>query len=136
VSAAQRPHVESLKVDVSKYKAAEGESLLRWLVELDDAISARRIKDESMCVTFALANLAGRAKAWVLSLKLKDPYCFPSYEEFKSRLKLTFELPKSEFRVCSEFIELYQGRRDIHACVQHARYLVSCVVNDSIDGQT
>ena len=29
---------DSLKIDISKYKAAEEDSLLRWFVELDDAI--------------------------------------------------------------------------------------------------
>ena len=37
---------ESLKIDVSKYKAVESDSLLRWFVELDDAIEARRIDDD------------------------------------------------------------------------------------------
>jgi hypothetical protein len=137
ITASQRSrHVETLKVEVSKYKAIEGESLLRWLVELDDAIIARNITDEAMRVTFATSNLAGRARAWALGLKLRDRDCFPSYEEFKTRLKQTFEPPKSEFRARSEFLELKQGKRDIHAYAQHARYLVSCVVQEPIDDQT
>lgn len=136
-TAADRPrHFDTLKVDVSKYKGAEGESLLRWLVELDDAIMARRIDDESMRVTFAVSNLAGRAKAWALGLKLRDTNCFPSYEVFRHKLKQTFEPPKSEFRARTEFLELKQGKRDIHAYAQQARYLVSCVVQDPIDDLT
>ena len=67
---------ESLKIDITKYKAAEEYSLLRWFVELDDAIRACHIVDEQMQVTFAQANLAGRVKSWALGLKIEDPYVF------------------------------------------------------------
>jgi hypothetical protein len=135
-SAARPRHIETLKVEVSKYRAVEGDSLLRWLVELDDAIVARRITDEAMRVTFAMSNLGGRAKAWALGLKLKDRNCFPTYGEFRDRLRQAFEPPKSEFRARSEFLELRQGKRDIHAYAQQARYLVSCIVQDPVDDQT
>ncbi|CAI5738226.1 unnamed protein product [Peronospora farinosa] len=72
---------ESLKINVSRYKAVESDSLLRWFVELDDA----------MKVKFAMSNLAGRAKACALGLKLHDPYVYPTYDVFKARLKHTFE---------------------------------------------
>jgi Retrotransposon gag protein len=127
---------ETLKVDVSKYKGLEGESLLRWFVELEDAMAARRIDDESMRVTFAMSNLGGRAKAWALGLKLRDVHCFPSYASFKHQLRESFEPPKSEFRARTEFLDLKQGKRDIHAYAQQARYLVSCIVTDPVDDQT
>ena len=57
---ARRP--ETLKVDISKYRGVEKESLLLWFVELDRAIKARRIDDEQMKLTFAHANLVGSAK--------------------------------------------------------------------------
>lgn len=135
-TAAGARRVETLKVDVSKYRAAEGESLLRWLVELDDAVVARRLEDDATRVTFAVSNLAGRAKAWALGLKLRDPRCFTSYEDFKSQLKQTFEPPKSEFRARTEFLDLKQGKRDIHAYAQQARYLISCIVTEPVDDQT
>ena len=50
---------ESLKIDISKFKAAEENYLLRWFVELDDAIRARHIVDEQMRPAFARPNLAG-----------------------------------------------------------------------------
>ena len=137
VAAAERPRrFETLKVEVSKYKGVDSDSLPRWFVELDDAIAARRIEDDSMRTMFALSNLAGRAKTWALGLKLRDPHCFRSFEEFKRKLREAFEPPKSEFRARAEFLELKQGKRDIHAYAQHARYLVSCVVNNPIDDQT
>ena len=135
--AAERPRAnETLKFDVSKYKAAEGESLLRWFVELDDAIEARRIEDDSLRVMFAVSNLAGRARTWALGLKLRNRDCFRSYADFKEQLRQAFEPPKSEFRARTEFLDLKQGRRDIHAYAQHARYLVSCIVTDPVDDQT
>ena len=65
---------ESLKIDISKYKGADEDSLLRWFVELDDAVRAHHVVDEKMQITFAQSNLAGRAKTWALGLKLHDPY--------------------------------------------------------------
>ncbi|KAG4039810.1 hypothetical protein PC123_g24641 [Phytophthora cactorum] len=41
------PRVQSLKLHVSNYVGKEGEPLLRWLVEVDTAIAARRIFDDS-----------------------------------------------------------------------------------------
>ena len=44
---------ETLKIDISKYRGVEEDSLLRWFVELDDAIRARNIVNEQMQVAFA-----------------------------------------------------------------------------------
>uniref|UniRef100_A0AAV1U2C4 Uncharacterized protein n=1 Tax=Peronospora matthiolae TaxID=2874970 RepID=A0AAV1U2C4_9STRA len=57
---------ETLKIDVSRYKGTDEDSLLRWFVELDDAIRARHIEGDEMQVTFSLSNLTGRAKTWAL----------------------------------------------------------------------
>uniref|UniRef100_A0AAV1UKF9 Retrotransposon gag domain-containing protein n=1 Tax=Peronospora matthiolae TaxID=2874970 RepID=A0AAV1UKF9_9STRA len=89
---------ETLKIDISKYRGVEEDSLLRCFVELDDAIRARRIDDGDLQVAFSQSNLAGRAKTWALGLKLHDPYAFGSLEVFKSRLRQTFEPPRAEFR--------------------------------------
>ena len=69
---------ETLKINISKYRRVEKDSLLRWFVELDDAIRARHIIDEQMQVAFAQSNSAGRAKTWTLGLKLRDPYVLMS----------------------------------------------------------
>ena len=37
---------ESLKLEISKYYGVEDDSLLRWFVEVDGAIEARRIDSE------------------------------------------------------------------------------------------
>uniref|UniRef100_A0AAV1UX69 Retrotransposon gag domain-containing protein n=1 Tax=Peronospora matthiolae TaxID=2874970 RepID=A0AAV1UX69_9STRA len=74
---------ETLKIDIFKYRGVEEDSLLRWFVELDDAIRARRIDDGDMQAAFAQSNLAGRAKTWALGLKLHDPYAFGSLESLQ-----------------------------------------------------
>lgn len=128
--------VETLKFDVAKYSGSEKESLLRWLVELEASINARGIANPAMQVAYAMSCLAGRAKTWAFGRRLADPQSFPSYGHFRAALKDAFEPPKSEFRARAEFLELKQGKRDIHAYTQHARYLVSCIVLNPVDDQT
>uniref|UniRef100_A0AAV1TBI7 CCHC-type domain-containing protein n=1 Tax=Peronospora matthiolae TaxID=2874970 RepID=A0AAV1TBI7_9STRA len=117
-------------------QGVEEDSLLRWFVELDDAIRARRIDDGEMQVAFAQSNLAGRAKTWALGLKLHDPYAFGSLEAFKSRLRQTFEPPRAEFRARTELLKLKQGKRDVHAYAQHIRHLTSCISSNPVDEHT
>ena len=78
----RRPEI--LKIDISKYKGVEEDSLLLWFVELDRAIKTRRIDDEQMKLTFYQSHLAGRAKIWALGLESSDPYAFESLESFKT----------------------------------------------------
>uniref|UniRef100_A0AAV1T023 Retrotransposon gag domain-containing protein n=1 Tax=Peronospora matthiolae TaxID=2874970 RepID=A0AAV1T023_9STRA len=127
---------ETLKIDISRYKGTDEDSLLRWFVELDDAIRARHIEGDEMQVTFALSNLTGRAKTWALGLKLHDPNVFESLEILKSRLKMTFEPPRAEFRARSALLRLMQGKRDVHAYAQHLRYLASSVTENPVDEHT
>ncbi len=131
-----RPRVTTIKLDVTKYRGNQGESLLRWFVELDEAIRARLIVDDAMQVAFAMSSLAGRARTWAYGRKLAAPSCFPALDVFKRELRSAFEPPKTEFRARSEFLELKQGKRDVHAYAQTARYLVSCIVAEPIDEAT
>uniref|UniRef100_A0AAV1TKZ6 Uncharacterized protein n=1 Tax=Peronospora matthiolae TaxID=2874970 RepID=A0AAV1TKZ6_9STRA len=45
---------KTLKIDISRYKGTDEDVLLRWFVELDDAIRAHHIEGDEMQVTFAL----------------------------------------------------------------------------------
>ena len=101
---ARRP--ETLKIDKSKFKAVEVESLMRWFVELDDAIEGLRITNDAMKGVLGTSNLAGRAKACVLELNLHDPYAFGSYNDFKTRLRQTFEPPCAESRARADLLDL------------------------------
>ena len=51
-----------LKLEISKYRKIEENSLLRWFAEVDGAIKSRRIDDELMQVEFAQSNLSGDAR--------------------------------------------------------------------------
>uniref|UniRef100_A0AAV1UPC4 Uncharacterized protein n=1 Tax=Peronospora matthiolae TaxID=2874970 RepID=A0AAV1UPC4_9STRA len=53
---------ENLKIDISRYKGTDEDSLLRWFVELDDAVRARHIEGDKMQVTSALSNLTGQER--------------------------------------------------------------------------
>ena len=125
-----------LKLDVSSYKGNEGEPLLRWFVEIDAAIAAHLINDPAMQVAYAMSKLSGRAKTWAFGKRMADAKCFPTYTDFKEKLREAFEPPKCEFRARAEFLELKQDRRDLHSYVQRARYLVSSIVTDPIDAAT
>ena len=88
-STRERRH-ETLKLEVSKYREIEEDSLLKRLLELDDAIKARHIDDEEMQVAFAKSNLSGRARTWALNLRLHDPNAFELLAVFKNLLSQTF----------------------------------------------
>uniref|UniRef100_A0AAV1U2E7 Retrotransposon gag domain-containing protein n=1 Tax=Peronospora matthiolae TaxID=2874970 RepID=A0AAV1U2E7_9STRA len=128
---------KTLKIDISRYKRIDEDSLLSWFVELDDAIRARLIESDEMQVTFALSNLTGRAKTWALGLKLHDPNVFGSLDILKYRLKETFfDPPRAEYRARSALLRLKQGKSDVHAYAQHLRYLASSATENPVDEHT
>ncbi|KAG4058820.1 hypothetical protein PC123_g6258 [Phytophthora cactorum] len=51
-------------------------------------------------------------------------------------LRQVFEPPKNEFRSRAEFLDLQQGKHDVHAYAQRAWYLVSNIVINPIDEAT
>ncbi|OWZ13169.1 reverse transcriptase [Phytophthora megakarya] len=112
----------------------EGDTLLRWLVKLDTAVMARRLVDPLAKVAFSMSCLGGRVRGY--GRRLTDPTCFSTYESFKEELKLAFDPPQNEFRSKVEFLDLKQGKHDVHAYAQRARYLVSNVVTDPMDEAT
>ncbi|GMF62223.1 unnamed protein product [Phytophthora fragariaefolia] len=116
VSTPSTPHVESLKLHVNSYVGREGEPLLRWLVEVDTAITARRIVDTAITarrivdslskVAFAMSCLGERARSWAYERRHTDPTCFSTYEVFKEELRQAFEPPQNEFRSRAEFLDI------------------------------
>ncbi|GMF50110.1 unnamed protein product [Phytophthora fragariaefolia] len=136
VSTPSTPRVESLKLHVNSYVGREGEPILRWLVEADTAITARRIVDPLSKVAFAMSCLGGRARSWAYGRRLTGPTCFSTFEVFKEELRQAFEPPQNEFRSRAEFHDLQQGKHDVHPYAQRARYLVSNIVTNPIDEAT
>ncbi|GMF61297.1 unnamed protein product [Phytophthora fragariaefolia] len=120
VSTPSTPRVESLKLHVNSYVGREGEPPLRWLVEVDTAITARRIVDPLPKVAFAMSCLGGRARSWAYGRRLTDPTCFSTYEVFKQELRHAFEPPQNEFRSRAEFLDLQQGKHDVHLTLKSA----------------
>ncbi|GMF63275.1 unnamed protein product [Phytophthora fragariaefolia] len=120
VSTPSTPRVESLKLHVNSYVGREGEPLLRWLVEVDTAITARRVVDP---LSIAMSCLGGRTRSWAYGRRLTDPTCFSTYEVFKEELRQAFEPPQNEFRPRAEFLDLQQGKHDVHALKERAKKL-------------
>ncbi|GMF55540.1 unnamed protein product [Phytophthora fragariaefolia] len=136
VSTPSTPRVESLNLHVNSYVRREGEPLLRWLIEVDTAITARRIVDPLSNVAFAMSWLGERTRCWAYGRRLTDPTCFSTYEIFKGSSDKRLSPPQNEFRSKAEFLDLQQGKHDVHAYAQRARYLVSNIVTNPIDEAT
>ncbi|KAG3049784.1 hypothetical protein PI124_g22681 [Phytophthora idaei] len=103
---------------------------------IDTASAARRIFDEPSKFAFAMSCLGGRAKIWAYGRRLTDAMCFSTYAEFKEELRQAFEPPKNEFRSRAEFLDLQQGKHDVHTYAQRARSLVSNIVTNRMDEAT
>ncbi|KAG3000868.1 hypothetical protein PC120_g20622 [Phytophthora cactorum] len=73
-----------------------------------DASSTIRRRLRSSC-------LDGRARSWAYGHRLTDDTCFGTYAAFKEELRQAFEPPKNEFRSRAEFLDLQQGKHDVHA---------------------
>ncbi|GMG17449.1 unnamed protein product [Phytophthora fragariaefolia] len=141
VSTPSTPRVESLKLHVTATLEERASlssvglsksTLPSRLVEVDTAITARRIVDPLSKVAFAMSCLGGRARRWAYGRRLTDPTYLSTYEVFKEELRQAFEPPQNEFRSRAEFLDLQQGKHDVHAYAQRARYLVSNIVTNPI----
>ncbi|GMF44076.1 unnamed protein product [Phytophthora fragariaefolia] len=137
VSTPSTPRVESSKLHLNSYVGREGEPLLRWLVEVDTAITTRRIVDPLSKVAFAMSCLGGRARSWAYGRRLTGHTYFSTYEVFKKEEpRQAFEPPQNEFRSRAKFLDLQQRKHDVYAYAQRARYLVSNIVTNPIDEVT
>ncbi|ETP49962.1 hypothetical protein F442_04621 [Phytophthora nicotianae P10297] len=134
--ASPKPRGESLKLHVSTYAGKEDEALLRWLVEFDTTVAARRIVDPMSKVVFAMSCLGRRARSWAYGRQLSDTTCLSTYDGIKEEVKLAFEPPMNEFISRAEFFDLKQGKDDVHSYVQHARYVASNIVANPVDEAT
>ncbi|KAG3046582.1 hypothetical protein PI125_g26953 [Phytophthora idaei] len=83
-----------------------------------------------------MSCLGGRARSWAYGRRLTDATCFGTYAEFKEEFRQAFEPPKNEFRSRAEFLDLQQGKHDVHAYAQRARYLVWNIVTNPMDEAT
>ena len=125
-----------LKLHVPLYKGGDSQNLPRWFVSVERAIAAQQIASESLKISFVISKLDGPARNWAEGCQLSDPDIFMTYEGLKTSLMETFQPPKSEFRARAEFLDIRQDRLDIHAYVQVARDLISCIVMEPMDEAT
>ena len=125
-----------LKLHVPLYKGGDSQNLPRWFVSVERAIAAQQIVSESLKISFVISKLDGPARNWAEGCQLSDPDIFKTYEGLKTSLMETFQPPKSEFRARAEFLDIRQDRLDIHAYVQVARDLISCIVLEPMDEAT
>lgn len=132
-----RPQLpKPLKLYVPLYKGGDSQNLPRWFVSVERAITAQQIADESLKVSFVISKLDGPARNWAEGCQLADPNAFPTYQRLKESLMETFQPPKSEFRARAEYLDIRQGKLDVHEYVQVARDLISCIVMDPMDEAT
>ncbi|GMF29563.1 unnamed protein product [Phytophthora fragariaefolia] len=101
VSAPSSPRVKSLKLHVNSYVESEDEPMLA-------------------CQSRHCHHAYGR--------RLTDPTCFSTNEVFKEELRQAFGPLQNEFRSRAEFLDLQQGKHDVPAYAQRARYLVSNIM--------
>ena len=127
---------QPLKLFVPLYKGGDSQNLPRWFVSVERAITAQQIEDESLKVSFVISKLDGPARSWAEGCQLADPNAFPTYQGLKESLMETFQPPKSEFRARAEYLDIRQGKLDIHEYVQIARDLISCIVMEPMDEAT
>ncbi|DAZ93199.1 TPA: hypothetical protein N0F65_011740 [Lagenidium giganteum] len=98
---------QTVKIGISN-SGSPKESILRWFVELDTAIGARRLDEAAM----------------------------QTLEAFKLELRAAFEPPENEFCTRLQFLSLRQGTQDMHGYVQRARMLLVSILADPVDQQT
>jgi hypothetical protein len=119
-----------LKLHIATYNGHEKESLRRWFVEVETGIAARQITDDAMKVAFAMSQLRGRAREWGFNCRLADPFCFPTFNDFKEEIAIQYEPPRTLHRAIAEFLELQQGKSSLHDYIQRMKYLISCAYAD------
>ncbi|KAH9149563.1 hypothetical protein AeRB84_007393, partial [Aphanomyces euteiches] len=113
---------KGVKLDVSKFSGQEPDHVMRWLLQVTIAADTLCIRKESIKVAFAMSHLKGRAEA-SYSLRMGNPNCFPTLEDFASQLKKAFLPPNSDFRNRSRFLNAAQGKQTIREFVHELRYL-------------
>ncbi|KAG3086395.1 hypothetical protein PC121_g4950 [Phytophthora cactorum] len=109
---------------------SDGLSRLTLPLQLDASSTIRR-RLHSPCHV-----LADEARSWAYGRRFTDATCFSTYAGFKGELRQAFEPPKNEFRSRAEFFDLQQGKHDINAYAERARYLVSNIVTNPMDEAT
>lgn len=128
-----RPSVKPLHLKVDPFMGDEdGERLLLWVREVEMAMMAALLTDDRLKVAFAVSQLGGRARSWALTRAASVADAFPTWEQLKYELELTFQPPNSAYRVRSRFLACRQGKRTLADYVQELRTLSARMVADPL----
>jgi hypothetical protein len=112
-----------LKVAVKAFQGLQGENLAFWVREVDIALAAALVTDESQKVAFALSHLVGAAREWALTWETNHPGVFVSWEVLQQRMSAMFLPPNAAFRHRAAFLASSQGKRPLYTFVQELRRL-------------
>ena len=121
-----------VRVTVSQYSGEEDENLVFWQRENELAMAAARIRDERQKITFAISNMAGRAKTWALTCETSQPGCFQSWATMVAAMKTVFQPPNVAHRQRAAFLASAQGERDLYIYVQELRQLRASMAANAI----
>jgi hypothetical protein len=121
-----------LHLKVNAFSGDDSENLTLWFRELEMAMEAALLTDERLKVAFAVSHLGGRARNWALTRDSTVIGAFPSWEQLKHELRLTFLPPNVAYQTRSRFLASRQGKRDLVDYVQELRTLVAGMVADPL----
>jgi hypothetical protein len=125
-----------VKISVSPFSGMEGERILRWFVEVEQAMKAAQITDSESQVAFAMSKLSGQAKDWAFGKRFENEQFFPNYENFKEVMRRTYLPTNDEFRTRTQFLQVKQGSRELHEYAQEVRFLAASIIREPLQEAT
>jgi hypothetical protein len=107
-----------LHLKVHAFSGDGSKNLTLRFRELEMAMEAVLLADERLMVAFAVSHLEGRARNWALTQDSTVIGAFPSWEQLKHELRLTFLPPNVAYQARSRFLASRQGECDLVDYVQ------------------
>lgn len=123
---------KAVRLDVPKFDGNEPQRLVHWELALERAAKAQLIEDEDQIVSLALSHLRGKAQEWAYSALLADASAFPTWGEFKARIREVYQPPNHEVVLQSRFFASRQGKRTLLQYVQDMRTLAASITKDPL----
>ena len=125
-----------LRLKVPLFEGKSGDNLFLWVKEVEIAMAAALLDHEQLKTAFALSNLGGRAKSWVLTRAENFYEAFPTWSILRAELVRAFEPPNAAFRTRSRFLACKQGRRELDEFVHELRELVAAMAAHPLQEDT
>lgn len=125
-----------LRLKVPVFEGKAGDNLFFWIKEVEIAMAAALLDHEQLRTAFALSNLGGRAKSWVLTRAENFYDAFPTWNILRSELVRAFEPPNAAFRTRSKFLACKQGKRELDEFVHELRELAAAMAGQPLQEDT